>query len=175
MFLGKFYSASLRIALLSLTIGAFTNPLLIDQIVSLFAATFYFCIIALPIKYTRDLRYVDWLVTTPLMISSLLKKASKDKKKAKKKLPVIITLNVCMLVAGYFQQNLLGSVCFLTMLALIQREIDAKYQGLFVAFSILWGSYGLVQIAMQKRIHQNISFTFLDVCTKAIYPYFLTA
>jgi len=133
------------------------------------------------IKY----RYIDWLLTTPLLLLSLilfLNYLNNDKFEVKKYL-IIITLNFSMLFAGYIGEmnyinkyiSLIIGFIFYFILILyiwynyIKKELLEKY--VFFIFSIIWALYGFSFLLNIKK--KNIFYNSLDTISKGFFALFI--
>ena len=125
-----------------------------------------------------QLRYVDWSITTPLILLALLLFYNSDGGVSIWKFLAICALNYGMLGAGYLGEagtmnkiagNLVGFVFFLAMIWLIwnccvSRRADPT---VFWIFTALWTGYGIAY--WLDEVNKNIAYNFLDVSSKAIF------
>lgn len=127
-------------------------------------------------------RYVDWSITTPLMLLALCVVLSNNSNTVIR-LPVflaIAALNYLMLFIGFLGEfnflpmvsaTLLGFIPFLIMFYVIYINFVApKYNFansvLYGIYAIIWGLYGLVY--MMDSYAKNISFNILDSIAKCL-------
>jgi bacteriorhodopsin len=125
-------------------------------------------------------RYVDWSLTTPLMIIVLCAFLVNESGK-KIKLPLlllILLLNWIMLAFGYFGETEVisrtiafvgGFVAFFGFIYLIFKNFVDMSLGyvknsLFFFYLVAWTFYGLVYLLPVN--HQNIALNFLDCVSK---------
>jgi len=137
-------------------------------------------------------RYLDWFVTTPLLLLSLLiylsylKNKDKNEKTVQteddtfniilkdKKVLIIILLNLLMLIFGYMGEtklinyilaNILGYIPFITMLYIIWKHYcNQSNLYVFIIFSIVWSLYGVVYFF--ENNNKNICYNILDIISK---------
>jgi bacteriorhodopsin len=137
-----------------------------------------------PINWPEMLetRYIDWSITTPLMLIVLCVVLSSEIG-LKVHLPImaiIIALNYAMLYAGYLGEtqvltriaaNILGFVPFLTMFGVIYwKYVMPKYnlanRALFYFYLVIWSLYGLVYFFDEET--KNIAMNVLDLFAKCL-------
>jgi bacteriorhodopsin len=128
------------------------------------------------------MRYVDWSITTPLMLIALCVVLSSEIG-LEVHLPIIATiiaLNYAMLYAGYLGEtevltrtaaNIMGFVPFLTMFGIIYwKYVMPKYslsnRVLFYFYLIVWSLYGLVYYFDEET--KNIAMNVLDLFAKCL-------
>ena len=124
-------------------------------------------------------RYLDWAITTPLMLMVLLNVIAHHNKRSPsiRVYFLIILLNYTMLYLGYIgefiKQNILyyiGSfIAFFIMFGLIFfLYVKPKYNtfnyALFFVFFIVWSLYGVVY--KMNIITKNITYNVLDLISK---------
>ena len=142
-----------------------------------------------PINWTEitELRYIDWSITTPFMLLSLLVVLAFNSKKIVHitlLLPVIL-LNYIMLFAGYlgeinyisrFTGMIVGFVAFFIMFFMIY----VNYMNSTFIFSnaliywlyfIVWSIYGIVYMCNEET--KNIITNLLDCIAKCLIGIFL--
>lgn len=125
-------------------------------------------------------RYIDWAITTPMMLlvlSLVLGQNAKIDVKIKMILSVI-ALNYIMLYIGYLGETavldhtmamLIGFIPFVIMFGIIYytflkpKYIFANYS-LFVVFVSIWSMYGIVY--MFNEDYKNIAMNILDCLAK---------
>lgn len=134
-------------------------------------------------------RYVDWSITTPIMLLVLLLAFCYNLKKNVVfwKFLIILVLNYAMLAFGYLGEtqkmnkklaNILGFVFFVLMYVYIyinyilgQSMFDN--QMIFWAFAIFWLFYG-VAYWFKERL-KNVSYNILDLFSKCFVGIFFWA
>jgi bacteriorhodopsin len=159
----------------------------LETCISVVAAYFY-SIFNEKIKKTIDwkqlsiLRYVDWSITTPLMILSLCIVLSMNTKTVIhiSSFLFILLMNYVMLFFGYLGEtdrlnravsNGLGFVAFFAMFGTIFKNyVLPKYctdnYVLFSLFVVIWSMYGLAYIL--PEIEKNIFMNYLDLTAKCL-------
>ena len=124
------------------------------------------------------LRYIDWSITTPLMLITLCIVLAKNAKKTItfRTMFSIIGLNYLMLAIGYYgvinpQIKLIamigGFIPFFVMFYIIYVNFydhSVANKVLFIAFSVVWSMYGLVYMLQEQ--YKNISMNILDLIAK---------
>ncbi len=132
-------------------------------------------------------RYLDWFITTPLLLISFILylqylKTQKDEKNNTStieidyyKLFIIIILNISMLIFGFLGETgkinhtigcLLGFIPFIAMFYLIWKwygDFNSN-KNIFTIFVIIWSLYGVVYFL--PNIPKNISYNMLDIIAK---------
>jgi len=125
-------------------------------------------------------RYIDWSITTPLMLLTLciVLGMCTDKKVELKTIASIIGLNYLMLYIGYLGEAkvldrlisfLGGFIPFFAMFYIIYTTfVLPKYcfenYVLFFIYLIVWGTYGIVY--MIEESYKNIAMNILDCIAK---------
>ena len=127
-------------------------------------------------------RYVDWYVTTPMMLLSLcivLSMNSKIKIKLSTIL-LIITLNYLMLYSGYLGEDnqikritatMIGFVFFFLMFIVIfyvflKPKFNFDNYVLFSCYLLIWSIYGIAYL--MNNIYKNILMNILDCIAKCL-------
>jgi len=137
-----------------------------------------------PVDWTdiTKTRYIDWSITTPLMLLTLCIVLSMNIG-TKISLPVIVAiilLNYVMLAIGYLGEtkvlarvtaDFFGFVPFFAMFYLIfVKFVQPKYvfsnYCLFFFYLLVWGMYGLVYLVPET--YKNISMNILDCIAKCL-------
>lgn len=172
-------------------IPEFRHIMNLETAISLIAGYFYSTFVLQINQFDKDdtpidwkditkTRYIDWSITTPIMLlvlCSVLGLNSKIKVKWYTILSVIV-LNYVMLYTGYLGETgalertiamALGFVAFFIMFFIIYAIfVLPKYTYLnYVVFSIfvaIWGVYGIVY--MMNEEYKNISMNILDCIAK---------
>jgi bacteriorhodopsin len=125
-------------------------------------------------------RYIDWSMTTPLMLLALCLVLARNvgKSVTLKVIVGVIVLNYIMLYLGHLGENntlsrmnamILGFVAFFGMFYLIYANyVEPKYVKsnyiLFGFFFIVWGLYGVVYLLNEE--YKNIAMNVLDCIAK---------
>ena len=126
-------------------------------------------------------RYIDWAITTPMMLLALCLVLAQNAKKfvSLGVILIIILLNYAMLYIGYAGETnllsrsysqILGFVPFLMMFAIIYFQYvkssgsNANYV-LFSVYLFIWSLYGFV--FMLNEEYKNISMNILDFNAKS--------
>ena len=146
-----------------------------------------------PIDYKKinQLRYMDWSITTPLMlivlITSIVFNTDKNESIGFFAYLFVFVANYGMLGFGYLGDveiierttaNILGFVCFALMFGFIYfRYVKPKYNFasyvLFFSYVVIWGMYGIVYFF--DDVTKNVWYNGLDVVAKAIVGILLWA
>lgn len=133
-------------------------------------------------KEITETRYVDWSITTPLMLLALCVVLSTEINVVVH-LPIIlliVILNYAMLYAGYLGEtkvldrtsaNIAGFLPFFAMFGLIYwKYVAPKYsltnRVLFYFFLIVWSLYGIVYLFDEET--KNIAMNILDLFAKCL-------
>lgn len=132
------------------------------------------------LTYIAKIRYVDWMITTPMILLVLLlfynpKAGSVDYKT----FGGILALNAGMLMSGYagetgslskFQGGGLGFLFFTALLWLIYSCCIPKGSNItvFAIFSAIWTLYGL-NFYLENEETKNTYYNILDVMSKALF------
>ena len=127
-------------------------------------------------------RYIDWSITTPMMLLTLcLVLGMNTKTKIKfSTIIIIILLNYFMLYIGFLGETkvydrwnamILGFIAFLIMFSMIFFSyVKPKYVFdnyiLFFIYFVIWGIYGIAY--MFREEHKNIIMNILDCIAKCI-------
>jgi len=125
------------------------------------------------------LRYIDWSITTPMMLLVLALVLAMNSKTVLHlpTIAAIILLNYCMLYIGYqgevypeyhLYAMIGGFIPFFAMFYLIYKNYYGKNilanKVLFFSFSFIWALYGVVY--MFDEITKNICLNILDLISK---------
>jgi hypothetical protein len=168
----------------------------IETTVQVIEASFYIWLISkVKREHISQVRYYDWIITTPSMLFTYMMYLTHLHKKtvnhnlyvtAMDRLPdilPIIALNTLMLFFGYLTEIgklsapvgvSLGFIPFFTMFAWIYTKFaneSALGRGTFWYFSTVWGLYGVA--ALLPYVYKNISYNVLDVFAKNFFGLFL--
>ena len=131
-------------------------------------------------KSITKTRYLDWSITTPLMLLTLCLVLGDNIRRPLSLgiFALIIIMNYSMLVIGYLGEanhwdkivtSLMGFVPFFAMFGLIfVKFVMPKYRldnyVLFGLFLFLWGMYGIVYLFNEE--YKNICLNILDLISK---------
>jgi len=124
------------------------------------------------------LRYVDWMITTPLILLVILLFYSPNAHPSFQTYLYIIILNWLMLGSGYLGEQgfigrisgLIGGFIFLIlMLATIYTCCVPANSShvVFYIFAILWSLYGVAYMLDEET--KNLMYNVLDVLSKAVF------
>ena len=126
------------------------------------------------------LRYIDWSITTPIMLITLCVVLADNSKQLIHFTTIfsIITLNYLMLGIGYYGvaypkykvlAMLGGFIPFLAMFYLIYINYygnKVANKVLFYIYFVVWGMYGIVY--MFSEIYKNVFMNILDLIAKSL-------
>ena len=145
-----------------------------------------------------DRRYLDWAITTPLMLISTIifmeynlikekyKKGIKTEEFLQENIPEIIQiviLNGLMLLFGYLgEKNIMNKdlsiiigfiFFFLTFRLIYSRYVNNNDTNLklFIFIFVIWSLYGVS--AKFGPVPKNVSYNFLDIIAKNFYGLFI--
>lgn len=127
-------------------------------------------------------RYIDWSITTPMMLLALCLVLGQNIKVPVKIsiIGVIVLLNYLMLYIGYLGETKVltrwtamigGFVPFFAMFALIfyrfvRPKFDLANRYLFGAYLLVWSLYGIVYLLDEN--YKNITMNVLDFSAKCL-------
>ena len=133
------------------------------------------------------IRYIDWAITTPMMLLVLSVVLSYGSKISVKIITVltIIALNYIMLISGYLgeinvisrlQGLIVGFIAFFAMffvifINFIKPRYDYTNYMLFGIYIVVWSIYGIVY--MFNQVNKNIIMNVLDCIAKCFVGIFL--
>ena len=127
------------------------------------------------------LRYIDWGITTPMMLLALSLVLAMNSKTVVHfpTIFLIVILNYCMLFMGYigeaypnyrFLCMICGFIPFTVMFYLIYKNYYGKNilsnKVMFSLYLFVWGLYGIVY--MFEEITKNICYNVLDLIAKCL-------
>ena len=140
-------------------------------------------------------RYIDWAITTPLMLFVLLMAFSFNIKGKSKvdfgHLSLILVLNYCMLSAGYIGEtnrdlhvimNIIGFFFFISIYYFLYSNYIAPNLGkrgshvnlmLYLAYVIAWSLYGVFYYFDEYT--KNMGYNILDLFSKCFVGIFFWA
>ena len=127
-------------------------------------------------------RYIDWSITTPMMLLALCLVLAQNAKKSVKLsvISTVVILNYIMLYTGYagennmmsrYQSQIIGFIPFILMFAIIffqyvkSSGVTANYV-LYAIYLIVWTMYGFVYMFGEE--FKNISMNILDCTAKCL-------
>lgn len=127
-------------------------------------------------------RYIDWSITTPMMLLALCLVLGQNIKVPVKfsVIGIIVILNYIMLYVGYLgETNVLsrwtamvaGFIPFFAMFAIIfyrfvRPKFDLANRYLFGVYLVVWSMYGLVYLLEEN--YKNIAMNVLDFTAKCL-------
>jgi len=142
---------------------------------------------ALQLEDVTKLRYIDWSLTTPLLLLVLLLFFNFNNKDGLQfsLYAIIVIVNWIMLGIGYLAETkrisytngtIYGFAAYVVLLVLIWHQLlhESEYVHLkmvFVAFAIIWGLYGVAFLMETKS--KNIAYNILDMLSKVFFGLFL--
>ena len=156
------------------------------NIIAGFTYTYFLKFLAdkkLELENVTTIRYIDWFLTTPLLLVSFAfyTAYSNNKTEGLDGIPLtyIIILNILMLVAGFlgetkriglYQGFFLGFAFFAPLMYFLYDKYvkdseDDSNLIVFIIFAIVWALYGFAYLLNTKW--KNISYNTLDVISKA--------
>lgn len=139
------------------------------------------------LEHITQVRYMDWVITTPFLILGLVLFFTFYSKK-----PVsfvcfltVIFFNYLMLLFGYLGETekinknmggILGFVAYALMLYFMfhyfVKHDDFRHKvTIFIVFAIIWSFYGIAYYLSQED--KNILYNFLDVISKSGFGLFM--
>lgn len=147
----------------------------------------------LSLNKVTPIRYIDWVLTTPLLLLSFVLYTNHYDNKARreldpnytnrspnyKALSYIIPLNFVMLGFGFLGETgmmeskralILGFAAYAGLFAGIYEEYiknnkETSMKGVYAAFTVVWFLYGVAYLL--DTTYKNIAYNFLDVISKA--------
>jgi len=171
---------------------ATTNPIVrhvmnLETCISIIAGYFYSQFITkvttgsgvIDYKSINEMRYNDWVITTPLMILALMIALSYNNKESVHIGTYIsaVLLNFGMLYTGYLGEKntiskqsgcIFGFIFFVALFALIYFSFVKGSKAfnfmLFGIYVLIWGLYGFVYLLDEEN--KNIMYNILDVTAK---------
>jgi len=132
------------------------------------------------------LRYVDWAITTPMLLLVLALFFDYDSPTPLNLLMyvVVVLLNYGMLLSGYLGETkqirkdyavVAGFACLLAMFVIIWLFFLHDHKlvsiGVFIAFCVIWSMYGVAY--MMNEIQKNTMYNILDVISKVFFGIFM--
>ena len=172
--------------------------LIIETIVNIIASIAYnflqneFILPVINYNKITKIRYIDWFLTTPLLLSFILylqyknthaQKTIENKPEIQSiEIGIIICLNLLMLLFGvlgelgiinYVMACILGFILFIIMFYLIWK-LYGNYQtnkNIYIIFVIVWSLYGLVYFL--PNYNKNVCYNILDIIAKVGFGLFI--
>lgn len=131
------------------------------------------------LKDITHLRYIDWMITTPLILLGIVLFYSGDDLTNYKTFGLIAALNWAMLYSGYLGETgkiskltgfVLGFVFLFAVFYVFLCCIMGTGKSLvvFTIFAFIWSLYGVVYMIEDEET-KNLSYNTLDVFAKAIF------
>jgi bacteriorhodopsin len=127
-------------------------------------------------------RYIDWSITTPMMLLALCLVLSHNAEKSVKLgvIALLVLLNYAMLYIGYLGENnsinrymgtILGFIPFVMMFSIIYYQYVRPGKSfsnnvLFTLYTGIWSLYGVVYMFNEE--YKNIAMNILDCCAKCL-------
>jgi bacteriorhodopsin len=157
----------------------------ISLIAGYFYSVFVYKIATSKLDYAElsKMRYIDWAITTPLMLLVLTLVLSQNLKQSVTFMffGIIVLLNYIMLLLGYlgelnviskFNGMIFGFIPFCILFYLIYNKYIKNYNLLankviFGVYVVLWSLYGIVYMFDEEV--KNICFNFLDLFAKCFF------
>lgn len=164
----------------------------IETCISIVAAYFYSTFISKldkPLEYNElnKVRYIDWFITTPLMLLVLcLALNYSDKENLHiASYVLVVLLNYGMLISGYLGETkrlekhtalVLGFIFFFALFGYIyylfvHQNPSAYNLTIYGMFFVFWSIYGIVYYA--KDDFKNLIYNILDLLAKCLVGIFL--
>jgi len=122
-------------------------------------------------------RYLDWLITTPLLLLSLMVILNDNNNFPWDIYIYVVILDIIMLLVGYLAEKnklnkifawIIGTLSLIGIFILIATAFSETFnQPIFWYFVILWVLYGIVFYL--PDIYKTICYNILDVLAKAIF------
>lgn len=167
----------------------------LETCISIVAAFFYGKFVldlekSLNYEEINNTRYVDWAITTPIMLLVLVLAFLYNNKEGSlsfAKYVIILILNYAMLGFGYIGEigilnkplaNTFGFVSFAAMYYYIYRHFIQKRNNfdnklLFALFVVLWALYGVFYF--MDPVTRNVGYNILDLLSKCFVGIFFWA
>lgn len=177
------------------------NALISETVVNVIAALTYLYFMQylyenkIKLENITSIRYLDWVITTPLLLLSFALYSSYITNKNRKAgtpfedvkfspLIYIIILNLFMLLFGFLGETKqinkhigfgISVLFFIVLFYFIYEDYvkgkDDSLQPLFIVFTIVWFLYGLAYYL--PTIRKNIAYNILDMISKSAFGIFL--
>jgi len=177
------------------------NALISETAVNIIAGFTYFYLLkylyedSVPLEGITSIRYLDWVVTTPMLLLSFALYSSYVTNKNREAgtafedvdlipLTYIIPLNLLMLLFGFLGENgymnkhyaFAISMIFFSVLFyfIYDKYVDGKddsLKAIYGAFTAVWLFYGFSYYL--PTVPKNIAYNFLDMISKSAFGIFL--
>lgn len=176
------------------------NALISETAVNIIAGLTYFYFLkylyedSIALEEITSIRYLDWIVTTPMLLLSFALYSGYVKNKNKDiadlenvnltPLLYIIPLNIGMLLFGYLGENgylnkhyaFAISIAFFAVLFYFiwdkyVKDNDKSLKDLYAVFATVWLLYGFAYYL--PVMGKNIAYNFLDMISKSAFGIFL--
>jgi bacteriorhodopsin len=139
-------------------------------------------------KKIINYRYIDWSLTTPILLLALLLFIQYFNNKLVNfwHYLIVFILNYVMLYFGYLGENgkmdkmialFIGFIAFIIMFLFIYFKFIINNKSsiiniLFIVFIIIWGSYGLIYLLKDET--KNHWYNHQDIIAKGLFSTFIT-
>lgn len=139
------------------------------------------------LKHITQVRYMDWVITTPFLILGLVLFFTFYSKRPLhfSSFFLVIIFNYLMLLFGYLGETenidkmtggILGFIAYFLMLYFLYTRFvkhdDFRHkQTIFIVFAIIWSFYGIAYYLSDEN--KNILYNFLDVISKSGFGLFM--
>lgn len=170
------------------------NILNVETAVSLVAGSIYYIFMtkleskALQIEEVTPLRYIDWCITTPMLLLVILMffEFEQQGRVPLHAYGLILLFNYLMLACGYLGETnkidkkvgcIIGFLFYVAILVVMWNfflsggRATSRELLVFVIFSIVWGLYGVAYLL--KVYPKNLMYNVLDVIAKAFFGVFM--
>ena len=165
-----------------------TQALRTDLDLNLVSTVAYFLILKFYLdrpNMINNIRYIDWLITTPLLLLAFIQWSNGGVKIPSTPLTLLLVYNILMIVAGYFGAGkfnifyVIGLVFFcLTFYTLWKHFVETlpeekrkRAEKLYIAFAVVWALYGVAYLFRYEN--RSIFYNILDLVSKAGFGIFL--
>lgn len=152
------------------------NILYLLSFCATFIATLFYGIFFLQKKTNNSLRYIDWILTTPIL---LLELCILSKIKNPYVITSILLLNFSVFVFGWLgeikkiSRSLGCFLGFLPFIFLFYLFLSIGTYSYFIPFFIVvWTLYGITYLLHHKNI-RNLSYNLLDIISKGVFSILL--
>jgi bacteriorhodopsin len=135
-------------------------------------------------------RYLDWSITTPLLLLAMMLYFSRSSHGVRwQTFGLALVLDLAMLGTGYLGESgradrtasgMVSFAFFAGLVALVWSAFGAEIarsaskKVVFVAFAVIWASYGIVYYVRDERT-RALSYNTLDVVAKAMLGMYMWA
>ena len=194
MFIYSFYLTFIVLAVVTIlniykAYSSTSKAVRTDLAINLVALTAYFIMIKFFLAnpdMIRNIRYIDWVITTPLLLLAFIQWSNGGKSIPATPLALLLVYNILMIIAGYIGGGekvngfyIIGLIFFiLTFYTLwkhfvktLPEEERKKAKKLYIAFAVVWALYGVAYLFGFKN--RSIFYNILDLVSKAGFGIFL--